>query len=89
MPCGAFVIPLPVAVEAVEVIDPHNFDTFGGGHIKGLSHVFEGAEGVRCVQMGVNVDYRFHIHEYSLLKVSNNLIKVILQCGFLKPFGQI
>ena len=62
MPRGAFVIPLPVAVEAVEVIDSYHPHAFGGGHIKGLPHVFEGAEGVRCVQMGVNVDYRFHIH---------------------------
>ena len=80
MPCGAFIVPLPVAVHAVEVIDSHDADIFRRGHVESLSHVSEGAERVRSVQMSVNVDYLFHIHEFSFLKVNNIPTKDVF-CG--------
>ena len=61
---GAFLLPFSITVKAIEVIDTYHLDTFFPGHVEGLLHVFERTEGIRGVQMGVDIKNLFHMNSF-------------------------
>ena len=61
---GAFLLPFSITVKAIEVIDTYHLDTFFPGHVEGLLHIFESTEGIRGVQMGVDIKNLFHMNSF-------------------------
>ena len=61
---GAFLLPFSITVKAIEVIDTYHLDTFFPGHVEGLLHIFESTEGIRGVQMGVDIKNLFHMNGF-------------------------